>query len=82
MPGSGVFQATFPVALHVSGSAGLSGMTPALGPRNCGQFSCPETRGSVNIRTAAIVNDHAFKASSSQDPDRFEDVPHCRTRQA
>src|SRR5262245_53716522 len=39
-PGIGVFQTMFWVSLQVSGSAGSSGITPALGPRNCGHCAC------------------------------------------
>src|SRR2546429_9763070 len=38
-PGISVFHATFSVSLHVSGRAGSSAMTPALGPRNLGHWS-------------------------------------------
>ena len=39
-PGIGVFQATPSVALHVSGSSGMSSTTAVMsGPRHCGQLS-------------------------------------------
>ena len=39
-PGTGVFQATFSLALQVSGSRGSSATTDVpSGPRNCGQLS-------------------------------------------
>src|SRR5216117_94412 len=40
-PGMSIFQATLSVALHVSGSFGSSGTTPALVPRNCGHCCAP-----------------------------------------
>ena len=56
-PGTSTFQATFSVALQVSGSAGSSGAMPPCVPRNCGQFSA---------RTAA-VNPNEFAIGATVD---------------
>ena len=52
-----IFQATFCVALQVSGSAGSSGATPAFGPRNCGQFSACTASPAVMMKPSEMKND-------------------------
>ena len=66
-PGMAVFQAMFSVALHVSGRAGLSGTTPALAPRNCGQCGCADTPARASVMRLNVVNARAFKAPSVRD---------------
>ena len=54
MPGTGVFQAMFSVALQVSGSRGSSAATPNdPGPRNWGQSLAAEKTGAAERLAAA-----------------------------
>ena len=61
-PGIGVFQATFSVALHVSGSRGSSATTDVpSGPRNCGQLSDSAAPG-------ACIQVNAPSSASARNP--------------
>src|ERR1022692_973126 len=74
-PGSGVFQATFLVLLHLVGRFLPGATLSAVGPRHCGQTSSaatarcePGTRSNPNTRVNSIFRPPEEEHSKSAKP--------------